>query len=64
MSEHEAASEVEIRRLTDDEVRRGLETLERSRALRAAMLARRGGRELPESWPTIRRQRSIRSRLR
>jgi len=62
MREQDSESAVEIRRLTDDEVRRGLEALGRSRALRAAILARRGGRELPESWPTIRRQRTSRSR--
>jgi excisionase family DNA binding protein len=54
---------VPIRLLTDSEVRQGLEALERSRASRAAMLARRGGRELPESWPIIRQQRAARSRL-
>ncbi len=64
MSEHERVRADSVRRLSDDEVRRGLETLQRSRALRAAVLARRGGRELSESWPIIREQRAARSRLR
>jgi hypothetical protein len=55
-------SGIRIRRLSDEEVRHGLQVLEQARALRAAVVASRGGRELPESWPVIRRQRETRSR--
>ncbi|MGH2584585.1 MAG: helix-turn-helix domain-containing protein [Dehalococcoidia bacterium] len=51
-----------IRRLTEEEVRRGYEALEASRRLLERMRARRGGQPFAESWPMIREAREERSR--
>ena len=50
-----------IRPLTDDEVRRGLATLQRSRNRTAQMVAERGGQPFDASWPLIRAARDERS---
>lgn len=50
-----------IRPLSDDEVRRGLDALKRSRELTARMLAERDGRPFDPSWPLIREAREERS---
>ena|SRR5579885_2323538 len=42
------------RRLTEEEVRRGLAAVERARQHMAEMRAARGGQPLDESWPIIR----------
>jgi excisionase family DNA binding protein len=49
-------------RLSAAAVRRALAVLDESRALRAAMRARRGGELLEESWELIRQAREERSR--
>jgi len=56
------STDLEIRPLTDEEVRRGLEALEASRRLGERILARRGGKLLDESWPMIREAREERSK--
>lgn len=48
------------RRLTPEEQRRGLEALERVKALQAEMLAKRGGVPFPESWELINEMRDER----
>jgi excisionase family DNA binding protein len=51
-----------IRRLTEEERRRGYEALEASRRLGERMRARRGGQPFAESWPMIREAREERSK--
>ncbi|MHB8574039.1 MAG: helix-turn-helix domain-containing protein [Dehalococcoidia bacterium] len=50
------------RPMSPEEVQRGWATLERSRRLREAMLARRGGQPFEESWPMINAARDQRSK--
>ena len=50
-----------VKPLTEDQVARGLQALEQSRALSDAILARRRGEPLAASWPLIRSARDERS---
>lgn len=50
------------RKLTAEEVRRGLEALARARRLREKITARRGGELFPSSWETLNEMRDERSR--
>lgn len=58
---HPLPMQTTIRPLSDEEVRRGLAALKRSRELTARMLAERGGRPFDASWPLIREAREERS---
>lgn len=49
-----------IKPLTDDEVNEALDAMRSARELRERMLAARGGRPLPSSWPLIRQAREER----
>lgn len=50
------------RKLTDEEVRRGLEALDELKKMRETDRVRRGGRPFPPSWITINEMRDERSR--
>jgi excisionase family DNA binding protein len=50
------------RRLTAEEVRRGLKTLERARRQREEITARRGGKLFPSSWSALNEMRDERYR--
>ncbi len=49
-----------LRPLTDEEIERGLAAMEAGTELQDRILARRGGRPLPPSWPLIRQAREER----
>lgn len=53
---------ITIRPLTDAEVKRGMEAIERARELGKRVLARRKGKPLPSSWRLIRQEREKRSK--
>jgi hypothetical protein len=53
--------QITIQPLTDEQVRERLAASEDARALRREMLARRGGKPFPPSWPIIRAAREERS---
>ena len=53
---------IEIRPLTEDEIRRGLEAIKRAEELGQRILARRKGKPLPSSWKLIREERDKRSK--
>jgi excisionase family DNA binding protein len=55
-------TEAPTRRLTEDEIERGLAALADARAFRAQLLAERGGEPLPSSAALIRGEREERSR--
>ncbi|MFN8593662.1 MAG: helix-turn-helix domain-containing protein [Thermomicrobiales bacterium] len=50
------------RRLSEDEVQRGLEAMKHARQLSDEILARRGGKLFPPSWITINEMRDERTR--
>ena len=64
----ETTSNVEVnepvvdRRLTPEEVQRGLEAMDRARRHAAEIQARRGGKLFPPAWITINEQRDERTR--
>ena len=53
---------IEPDRLTDEEVAAALKAMVEARELQEAILLRRGGKPLSESWPIIRRAREERAR--
>ena len=54
-------TKVPARRLTNEEIRRGLAALAQARAFRERLLAQRGGNVLPSSAELIREEREERS---
>jgi hypothetical protein len=61
-TEMATASQDTSRRLSDEEVARGLKALAALRNLRAHMVARHGGKPFAESWEDIRQDREERSK--
>ncbi|MGH2617424.1 MAG: helix-turn-helix domain-containing protein [Thermomicrobiales bacterium] len=62
VSEMTGDEQTAIRRLTPEEIQRGLEALERARVLREEITARRGGKPFPPSWEILNELRDERTR--
>jgi excisionase family DNA binding protein len=56
------AEQLDIRRLTPEEVQRGLEAMDRARRRAKEIRARRGGKLFPNSWETLAELRDERTR--